>query len=476
MARKKLICPVLILIFLCTLVACQGVQKGKINPRTFTPPPINYEIPKPEIRELAGGVPLVLLEDHELPLIRLRVDMRTGQIYDPAGYSGVAAATGTALRQAGTEKYPSAELNRKLDYMGATLNSSISRESGSVTVTVHSRDLETGLDLLEQILFYPVFEEDKVKIIRERNIESLERLPDEPFLLALRKFKQDIYENNPRGELPTFASLDKITQANLREFHRRFYHPSNMIVGVSGDFETKDMTARLQKIFARADAAPWNPPPAVPFPGTPPSQRLYFIPKDIPQSIIVYGHLTVGSRHPDFYAMQILNEIIGGGFRSRLMQEVRSNLGLAYSINSFYSYYPDFSVWGAIASTKSKSTVKTLTLIMDIIKEVNQNGITQQELDWAKEALQNSFIFSFNSPFGIVSRKTSLMLDRLPSDFLDKYTGRIASVDLAQANDVARRQLLTDKATIVVVGNNDAMECPFYEIGCFTVIPEDCLK
>jgi predicted Zn-dependent peptidase len=183
------------------------------------------------------------------------------------------------------------------------------------------------------------------------------------------------------------------------------------------------------------------------------------------------GHLAVSKTHPDYFPFKVLNFILGGGgFSSRLMSEVRSNRGLAYSVGSFYRAEVDYGIFGAYCFTKPGSTAECIDLISEIIVKVQKEGISPEELAWAKNSIINNFIFEFTSSSQIVSKKIAIAYDKLPKEFLETYRERIVEVTVDDVNRVAKKYLHPDQMVLLVVGNSENFDKPLSEFGKVTHI------
>ncbi len=166
------------------------------------------------------------------------------------------------------------------------------------------------------------------------------------------------------------------------------------------------------------------------------------------------GHITIGKSDPDFFPLTVVNFIIGGGgFKSRLMSEIRSNRGLAYSVGSIYSAEVDYGIFAAYCFTKSDTTLESITLIKEILEQVKKEGISVEELEWAKSSIINNFIFEFTSPFQIVDKRVAIAYNKLPKEFLETYRERIMAITVDDVNRVAADYLHPDRMVLVVVGN-----------------------
>ncbi|MBN2373795.1 insulinase family protein [bacterium] len=462
---------VLLIIILLFLPSCISNQTAKldVHPSQLTYPPIVFTPPKPDRMVLPNGIVLYLMEDHEIPLIKINAIIRTGSIYESEGMTGIAEITGTVMRTGGTKTWNPEELDRKLEYMGASIGTGIGLESGSASLSVLKKDFNEAILIFAEILRYPVFDPEKVEIAKMKMTESIRRQNDEPIEIASREFKRRIYQGDPRGRMPTIEGIVRITRNDLTEFHRAYYFPNNIIMGISGDFEKDAMIDIITRNFGDWEKGS-QPIPAMPVPSRIDERALIYAEKPFPQSTILLGHLCCPKNDPDYFPMEVLNFILGsGGFNSRLMKEIRSDRGLAYSVGSFYRGAVDYGVFGAYAMTKPGTTGKVIDLILEEINRVIEEGINTDELDWARDSILNQFIFSFASTSGLVNSYISLEYNGLPDDYLETYKCNISNVSIDDVKRIAQKYLKPQRSTIVVVGNAQGFDKP---LDCFGRVEE----
>ena len=457
------------LVFFFMLISCKSSLLK--SPEELVFKTLKFNFPQAEHVTLENGMVVYLLEDHELPLFSLIALIRTGSIYEPDDKLGLAELTGVVMRTGGTKFMSGDEINEKLEFIASSVETSIGSEAGSASLSVLKKDMDLGLKIFADVLMFPVFAQDKFDLARKKKEESIRRRNDNPQSIAFREFRTVVFNKNPRGRISTLETIANIKRKDLVAFHKKYFHPNNIILGVSGDFKRDEIIARIEELFKG-----WLPEeitfPLVLSPEDIKDKSVNYAYKDLPQSTIVMGHLAMSKAHPDYYSFKVLNFILGGGgFNSRLMSEIRSNRGLAYSVGSFYRAEVDYGLFGAYCFTKSGSTVECINAISEMIDKVKKKGISLQELEWAKSSIINNFIFEFTSPAQIVSRRVAISYDKLPKEFLETYRERIAKVTVDDVNKVAERYLHPDHAVLMVVGNSDDFEGSLNQFGNVNVIP-----
>ncbi len=341
------------------------------NPDRLTYKPLSFTPPKAERMTLDNGLVLYFIEDHELPLVKITAVIRTGSMFDPPEKEGLAEITGTVMRTGGIKGMTGSDLDETFESMAATLHTSINRDSGVFSLSVLKNDREKGLELFSRILMTPVFEKDKLTLAKELKIEELRRISDDPQKLAFREFGRLIHEGSPRGRLATANSINRIERDDLIRFHRLFYQPKGVMISISGDIDREKAETLVKRYFGN-----WQPieekveTPPLP---RPQEGKIYILPKDLQQSIVIFGWLAPAKKSPLFFPLEIIDFVVGsGGFRSRIFQEIRTNRGLAYSTGSFYTAKSDYGLFGAYALTKSESTLEVISLLRDIVRDIGQ--------------------------------------------------------------------------------------------------------
>ena len=444
-------------LFFIVAACSQATRFGPI-PASESFKPIVFNPPVPERIELENGMIVYLLEDHELPLINISACIRTGSIYDPPELANLAAMTGGLMRTGGTLHMTADEVDRQMEAMSAQFTVGIGLEQGSASLNVLKEDFEKAIAIFADTLMHPAFEKEQFEITSATTIQGLRQLPDNPQSLAFREYKKLLYAGNPRGVQPSIATVKRIRRENITAFHGKFFHPNNMLLAVSGDFSRDAMIAQIRKQFGSWPKSA-DPVPAVAPPQQLQAMKLYHLQKQLSQSTIVLGHFAPPKTHPDYFAFQVLDFIIGsGGFTSRLFSQVRTSQGLAYSVGSYYRADIGYGVFGAYCMTKADTTNRAFSVIMEILENIKKGNIAQQELEWAKGSILNNFIFSFTSSAQIAAQQVSLEYDGLPSDFISTAPDRIRSVTLTDLKRVADTWLNPDRMLVMVVGDKAQLD------------------
>ena len=388
--------------------------------------PLLFEPPRVERVLLDNGLRLFILPDKELPLVQIKAVVRTDSMYDPPGREGLAELTATTMRTGGTAGMSGDTVDEALESMAATFQVSVNRDSGIFVFSVLKKDIERGFYLFSRTLMQPSFEESKLILGKDLKIEELKRIFDDPQKLAFREFGRLMHEGSPRGRLATSDSIRAIRRDDLLRCHRLFFHPGNIMLSITGDIECKEANILVDRYLGS-----WRSPegkPETPSLPRPQEGNIFFLTKEVPQSIVIFGWMAPAKTDIQFYPLDVLDFIVGsGGFRSRIFQEIRTNLGVAYSTGSFYNAKSDYGLFGAYALTKSESTVTVTTRIQNIFREMSEKPVRPEELEGARKAILNSFIFSFTSAEQIAFQKLMIEYNGLPDDFLIAYRSKIGN-------------------------------------------------
>ena len=431
------------------------------DPRTMTFEPVEFSPPEPERVVLDNGLVVYLLEDHELPLVTITATMRTGSWLDPADKVGLAAMTGAVMRAGSGGGLSAEQVDAELDQFAGDVHIGIGRQSGSASLDVLSKDLDRGLEIFAGLIRSPAFEPARLELAKLQAIESIRRRQDSPGSIVSREFSKALYgADHPTARESSVDSIKRLTRQDLVAFHRHTIHPNGMLLGVTGDFTRDELLASLRKVFGdwQTGTVPELKIPDVSEADL--SQSVIrFINKDTSQTHLRVGHLSIKESDPDYVALAIANDILGGSsFRSRLFNDVRTKRGLAYSVGSrLYTGMHDQGVWMMRAETKMTSTQEVIERFVANMERMRGEPVTDAELAEAKEAYVNSFVFSFASPSAIVSRLIELEYDGLPKDFLQQLRAQVIQLTKEDVLAAAKKHLRPDRLKIIAVGSGDAL-------------------
>ncbi len=449
------------------------------DPRTMVFPPVEFSPPEPERVILDNGMVVYLLEDHELPLITITASMRTGSWLDPADKIGLASLTGSVMRTGGGGDLSAEQVDEELEQFAGDISIGIGRQSGSASLDVLSKNFKRGLYIFAGLIRTPAFDPARVELAKLQAVEGIRRRQDNPGSIVSREFVKMLYgPDHPSARESSIESVRSITRDDLVAFHRRTIHPNGMILGVTGDFTRDEMLTSLREAFG--DWAPGTVPELkiadVPEHETA-TPAVRFIDKDTTQAHLRVGHLSIRENDPDYAALAIANDILGGSsFRSRIFNDVRTKRGLAYSVGSRLNVgMHDQGVWLVRAETKLASAQEVIGRFLANIERMRTESVSDAELAEAKEAYVNSFVFSFSSPSAIVSRLVELEYDGLPKDFLQQLREQVVKLTKEDILAAARKHFHPDRLKIIAVGSGQTLPkalSTFGEVKEIKLVPE----
>lgn len=428
------------------------------DPRTLEFPPLGrIQVPDPERMVMDNGMIVYFLEDHDFPLVDVRALMRVGSMYDPPDKAGLAAITAEVLRTGGSETLPGDDLDHKLEGMGASIEISVSDTEGSVSVSTLSEDIEEGLRIMADLLRNPGFPEDKIDLAKRKEYTYISSRNDELFSIMGRELPKLIFgPGHPYARHTEYATIEAITRDDLRRFHSRFFHPDRIILTVYGDFRTRAVRELLSGLFGDWPRST-DPLPADPPVSTSPARGVHFAHKgDATNSILIMGHLGLLRSDPDFPAMAMAHEIMGGGFSSRLLNEIRTRRGLAYAAGSSSGagfHHPGPTLFYVI--TQSDSVGVAAGYVRDEIDRMLGEPFTDEEVERARESILNSLVFTLSSRWAVLNRLAQYEFYGYPKDFLQRYQEAIATLTADDLLQASRRRVRPEEFATLVVGNRD---------------------
>lgn len=424
--------------------------KGPPLPPKF--PAVGKEI---ERVVLDNGMIVYLQEDHRLPLLDAVALVRTGSYYETAEELRTASLVGELLRRGGTKTYPPDQLEEKLDFLVANLNVSMATEQCAASINVLSKDAAEGLKILSDVLRNPAFDAERLELAKRQTLFNLRSSNDTPGPILRREFARLLYtEAHPAGRTPTFERIQQINRDDLVRFHEKYFHPNQVMLGLTGDFNKAEMLQLVKDIFGGWRKSDVQLPP-LPKVGAQPKPGLYFVSKPSNQSHFYLGHWGVNRENPDRFAIDLMNEVLGAGtFTSRLGNRIRNDEGLAYSVGSMYSTDTrDTNFFIAYAQTKTESTVQAIQSSLDEISKMRTTPISRNEFETAKEMFLYSYVFRYTEPSRSLGAVMALEFDGLPPDTLEKEFAGYTAVTPADIERVAKRYLKPEEITIFVVGD-----------------------
>jgi len=449
---KKTLSVVFVLVFVCVSLGLAQAQK----PSDLKYPPLKYEPPDPQAfrLELANGLRGYFQEDHSLPLVNISALINFGGLYVARDKKGLETVLGETLIKGGTKTREGSVIEERIDFLGGSLNFFVGERTSNLSLTILGRDLDEGLALFFDVLMNAEFREAALNLAKARLIEQLRQVNDQPSEVLSREFGRVIYGDHPLTWDPNKKTYDGVTRADLKAVQAKYMVPGNIILAASGDFNKAQLRSKINTIVAG-----WkNKKVAIPtfsrqFP--PPEPGVYFIQMPINQGYISLGHLGLEDTSPDYFALQVMNFILGGGsFTSRITTKVRSNEGLSYNQGSRFEYrwgYP--GTFAGYVQTKSSTVGYAISLILDEFNRIRREPVSDAEMETAVNYYLESFSNFFESPQTTMTTFANLEMTGKPLNYYKTYRDNIRAVTKAKVQEVAKATIHPDQAVIMIVGD-----------------------
>jgi predicted Zn-dependent peptidase len=456
-----------------TASAQQGLDRKKIPPPGPTPV---LRVPTWTKGTLANGADLVVSEKHDLPLISFSITFLGGDNqFEPAGRQGVASLT-AALLSEGTKTRNADALSNALQLLGTTVTSNVGGETGSIGFVSTSAKFGATLDILADMLLNPTFPPAGLDRLRGQRLVALTQARSQPNAIAGRVFPRIVFgPTHPYGRIVTEESLKAITRDDIVAFHKAYYQPGRALITVVGDTTVAAAKPIIEKALAGWTKGGERPAFSYPAVADPRPTTIFLVDKPgAAQSTFAIGRPGPPRNTPDYYALQVMNTILGGMFQSRLNANIREEKGYSYGVNSNFAYGKGpgaFRAGGDIVTAKSDAA------LVEFMKElrgiVGSRPITDEELTTAKDALVQRLPGTFASVSSINSAITTLWTQNLPDDYYQQYAKRIAAITKDDVLRVAKHYVTVDNLAIVIVGDRSVIEGPLKATGIAPIVLYD---
>jgi len=436
-----------------TMVLPGQAQVKQVEELTYLPLP-ELVIPEPERVVLENGMVVLLMEDHELPLVNLSAFIRTGSRLEPQDKIGIASLTGTVLRTGGTAKQSGDALDDFLEGKAAMIETAIGETAGNASMSCLTEDFPEVLEVFSDILRTPAFAPEKLQIAINQMMSGIARQNDDPGDIVSREFKKLIYGNgSPYTWVPTYATILSITPNDVAGWHATYFHPNRITLGLVGDFQKDQALALLNKVFGDWPKGPEVKDAQAFIQEYTPAGVFYIEKSDMTQAKIAMGHQGIRRDHPDYYSLVIVNQILSGSFGARLFSNIRSKQGLAYDVYGGVGLQWDYPGMAILSmSTKTQTTGKGIDALISESRKMVSNPPTEEEVANAKASILNSFVFSVDSPSKVLGKYLTYEYYGYPSTWLKTFRRGIEQVTVAQVREAAKRHLRPQDFAILVVG------------------------
>jgi zinc protease len=452
------------------------VEKGRAPVSTQV---LRVKLPRPQETDLSNGLHLMVLEDHRAPQVTMQLMVRgAGGYYDPPDHLGLAQFTAANLRE-GTAAKSSAAIAEQLERLAATLtvSTSMSDEDATVSATALSEHVDEVLALVAEVLTGPTFPEQEISRYKAQMRAQLMQQRTNPNFLGQERFSAIVAGNHPDGRVaPSLAALDKTTRESLAAFHKSRYVPDHGVVAIAGDITLAEAVKKLE-----ARLGSWKktgaPAPMVgdPSPVKTSSLSLVARPNSV-QTMLLVGTQAIRRSDPDFYALTVMNKVLGGGPTGRLFRHLREEKGYTYGIGSNIDAPRWTGVWVASTSVRNEVTEPALNDLLDEIRQMRDLRVPSKEFADAKRSLVAAFALTLESPNALLQNAITRWRHGLAADYWDLYPERIMAITEADAQAMAKKYLDPSRLQIVAVGNEEAVARTLRKLGAVDVYDADGKK
>ena len=437
----------------------------RLNKAPISNEVLQVKMPRPVERQLSNGLKLLVVESHRVPTIYLRLMTPAGTLRVPEGMAGLADATADMM-QLGTKTRSSKEIAERLAELGASVGFTSYQENTIVYLTALTENFDAALDVLADIILNPTFPQDELDKWKTRQRAEIEQFKTSPGALGEERLMKTLFPSDVRRFIrPTAESLDKITREKLIEFHQAYYRPAGQWVGVTGDVTPSSAAARLEKAFGT-----WKggPVPRISAPTLPriEKKQIYLVPRpNSVQTFLVIANHAMERTHPDYFATNVLNRVLGNGPSSRLFRTIREEKGYTYGISSTFVNSPSLNYFMAATSVRTEVTEPALAAILEEFRKIRETPVPAGELADAKSNVIGNFALALEQPATVIMRWMDQRQLGLPEDYWDTYAGKTQAVTAEDVMRVAKKYIPMDDAQIVAVGEASKIEEPLKKFG-----------
>jgi zinc protease len=407
----------------------------------------------PQRSVLGNGMILLTSEQRALPMVSIELLIDAGSRHDMPKQEGLANLTARLLTY-GTQRRTALQISETLDFIGAGLSAGCGEDLATVSMTVLKKDLATGLELLAEVLTQSTFPQEEIDRQKQSIIASIKAREENPGDIAQRRFAAALYPQSPYGRPVegSEASVKGLEPQSLRAFYERYYRPNRTILSVVGDVSHQEIAQALNQAFR---SWPKGEPATAPLaPSKVGSGETLQVNKDLTQANIILGHAGVGRENPDYYAIQVMNYILGGGgFSSRTLDSIRNERGLAYSVYSYFSAEKGHGTFELVMQTKNETALEAIRIAKAEIRRMREDLVTEEELSDAKDYLTGSFPLRFDTNRKVANFLAQVEYFQLGLDYPDRYADLIRKVTREDVQHVAEKYLKPEALITVIVAN-----------------------
>lgn len=424
------------------------------------------QLPPMERNVLSNGMVVLVMNDSRLPLVNFQMAVWGGSASDPGGLEGVADFTATLLRKGAGER-SAVEVAETVEFMGGTLSSSAQADFTLLTAEFLAKDMEEGLGILGDVVLRPKFDVDEFEREKANVLGRLEQIPDDPYDLADREFGIFLLGEHPYAHPTngTRTSVRSIERQDVIDYHHEFYRPQRAVLAIVGDVDPAEMLSAVRNVFGG-----WVPEGEAPSPAAAPvgktGRRILLINKpDATQTQIRIGNVALSRADENYVSLSVANTLFGGGFTSRLIDEIRVNRGLSYSPHSRLYCMAGGGIFVIKEYTRNEQAMETIEVTMDLVENLRNEPIPEEEVTKTKNYVRGLFPLRLERPESMARQLLEVELYQLGEDYLDEFSTKVGMVTAEGLSQVVNRYVGFDDLTFVIVGVAEQLEEPLSKFG-----------
>ncbi len=432
----------------------------------------DVKLPPITEKTLDNGLLVVVVENHELPVVYMKMVIVAGSLYDKKELGGLASFTADMIRK-GTNTRTAVELAESIDFVGGSLNSSADRDAIYVNTTVLVKHFDVALDLLSDIILNPVFDGTEIERKRKKTLSEIIQSKENPSRVCANAFDEMLFRAHPYGHpvIGTRESVSAITGDDIVDFYEAYFRPNNSILVIAGDIEPNDAVARIADAFRdwqKAEIPDLSAPSLI----VPEGHQILLIDKpDATQTYIRFGNFGITRGNDDYYSFLVMNYILGSGvsFVNRLMQQVRDDAGLTYDIRTVNQFHLLPGAYYCNTFTENDSTLKAINAAIGIMKDMADNEVSDDEFKNAVSFWSGFYPITLETPSQVANEIIKTEVYNLPASYIEDFAKNIKKVKKKDIRRIAKRLIDTDNMVFVVVSNAADVKDDLEKLGTVTV-------
>jgi len=416
----------------------------------------SYKLPPYEKFKLKNGLTVYLMEQHEVPVISVSAIIPAGAIYD-GDKSGLASLTATALKH-GTKNFSKQKLDEELDFLGASISASASKESASLSARMAAKDKDKVLNLLKEVLLEPVFDSTEFEKEKKRLLVTLEQQKESPRNVIGSYFDKFLYGDHVYGNIVQgkISTVSALKPSDLKKFYADNYLPEGSAISIAGDFKSAEMKAAITALFSgwKKGSKPQVNLASKPL-STPSKQQVLLVNKDDAKETTFYiGAPGISRNNPDFVSISVINTLFGGRFTSMLNDELRVNTGLTYGAGSRFAALKNGGSFYISTFTDGKTTEPAIDKALEVLDKLHKDGVDEKMLTSAKNYVKGQFPPQYETAGQLAGLMTQMFWYNFDESFINNFEKNVDGLTVAKAKEIVAKYFPKDKLQFVLVGKS----------------------